>query len=104
MRPRSDRCRPGSTCTCPRSGRVPAAVPNRSSTASAPHTLSSGTRAASLLQSSLLLGWSTSILRSMPEQPELWLRGPIAGVDPLLMPAAHALLQTYADVEQAVAG
>jgi hypothetical protein len=26
----------------------------------------------------------------MAEQPEVWLRGPIAGVDPLLMPAAHA--------------
>ena len=34
---------------------------------------------------------------------ELWLKGPIEGVDPLLMPAAHALLQTMADVEQATA-
>jgi uncharacterized damage-inducible protein DinB len=39
----------------------------------------------------------------MSEQPEVWLRGPIAGVDPWLMPAAHALLQTYEDVERAVA-
>lgn len=34
---------------------------------------------------------------------ELWLKGPIEGVDPLLMPAAHALLQTMADVEEATA-
>jgi uncharacterized damage-inducible protein DinB len=40
----------------------------------------------------------------MAEQPEHWLRGPIEGVDPLLMPAAHALLQTYEDVERAIAG
>jgi hypothetical protein len=35
-------------------------------------------------------------------QPEFWLRGPIAGVDLALMPAAHALLQTVEDVENAV--
>lgn len=29
----------------------------------------------------------------MPAPPEPWLRGPVAGVPPLLMPAAHALLQ-----------
>jgi len=40
----------------------------------------------------------------MSEQPEVWLRGPIAGIDPWLMPAAHALLQTYEDVDRAVAG
>jgi len=34
---------------------------------------------------------------------ELWLSGPVEGVNPLLMPAAHALLQTMADVEQATA-
>jgi len=31
--------------------------------------------------------------------PEPWLRGPVEGVPPLLMPAAHALLQTREDVE-----
>jgi hypothetical protein len=37
-------------------------------------------------------------------QPEAWLRGPVPGVDPALMPAAHAFLQTVEDVEQAVGG
>jgi uncharacterized damage-inducible protein DinB len=39
----------------------------------------------------------------MPE-PEPWLRGPVPGVDALLQPAAHALLQTLEDVEPACAG
>ena len=34
---------------------------------------------------------------------EVWLRGPIDRVDPLLLPAAHALLQTMEDVEAAAA-
>ena len=34
---------------------------------------------------------------------EAWLRGPIAGIDPLLMPAAHAMVQAGEDVEAAVA-
>ena len=34
---------------------------------------------------------------------EFWLRGPVEGVDPLLQPAAHALLQTMEDVAQATA-
>lgn len=33
--------------------------------------------------------------------PEPWLRGPLAGVDPLLMPAAHALMQVVEDVQRA---
>jgi uncharacterized damage-inducible protein DinB len=36
--------------------------------------------------------------------PEAWLRGPVAGVDPLLQPAAHALLQVREELEPAVAG
>jgi hypothetical protein len=36
-----------------------------------------------------------------PALPEFWLRGPIAGVPPVLMPAAHALLQTFEDAERA---
>lgn len=40
----------------------------------------------------------------MSEQPDVWLRGPIAGVDPLLMPVAHALVQTCEDLERAIAG
>jgi hypothetical protein len=31
--------------------------------------------------------------------PEVWLRGPVEGVHPALMPAAHALLQTVEDAE-----
>jgi uncharacterized damage-inducible protein DinB len=30
---------------------------------------------------------------------EAWLRGPVAGVDPLLMPAVHALMHAREDVE-----
>lgn len=37
-------------------------------------------------------------------EPEVWLRGPIPGVPPLLMPAAHALLGAAEDIEHAVAG
>jgi uncharacterized damage-inducible protein DinB len=36
------------------------------------------------------------------EEPEAWLRGPIAGIDPLLMPAAHALLQVREEAERVV--
>jgi hypothetical protein len=36
-------------------------------------------------------------------QPEFWLRGPVEGVPPVLMPAAHALLQTLEDAELAAA-
>ena len=35
-------------------------------------------------------------------QPERWLRGPVEGIPPLLMPAAHAFLQTLDDIEAAV--
>ena len=31
-------------------------------------------------------------------QPEVWLRGPLEGVDPILMPAAHALVQAAEDL------
>lgn len=31
-------------------------------------------------------------------EPEFWLRGPIAGFEPLLMPAVHALLQAREDL------
>ena len=33
--------------------------------------------------------------------PEPWLRGPVEGVDRVLMPAAHALLQAREDIETA---
>jgi uncharacterized damage-inducible protein DinB len=40
----------------------------------------------------------------MSAQPEVWLRGPVPGIDPLLQPAAHALLQAREDVERALGG
>jgi uncharacterized damage-inducible protein DinB len=38
-----------------------------------------------------------------PELPEVWLRGPIPGIPPLLQPAAHALLQALEEVRRVVA-
>src|SRR5512135_1145604 len=37
----------------------------------------------------------------MSTPPEAWLRGPLPGVDPYLMPAAHALVQAGEDLEAA---
>lgn len=39
----------------------------------------------------------------MTSQPEVWLRGPVDGFEPLLMPAVHSLLQAREDVESLVA-
>lgn len=39
----------------------------------------------------------------MATQPEVWLRGPIPGVHPTLMPAAHAFQQALEDVERVLA-
>jgi uncharacterized damage-inducible protein DinB len=36
--------------------------------------------------------------------PEVWLRGPVAGVIPVLQPAAHALLQVGEEVPRAITG
>lgn len=35
----------------------------------------------------------------MSQPPEVWLRGPVEGVPPLLQPVAHALLQAREEVE-----
>ncbi|HEV7589376.1 MAG TPA: DinB family protein [Longimicrobium sp.] len=35
-------------------------------------------------------------------QPEPWLRGPIPGIPPLLMPVAHALVMAREDIEAAI--
>lgn len=35
---------------------------------------------------------------------EAWLRGPVEGIDPYLMPAAHALVQSREDLANAVSG
>lgn len=37
-----------------------------------------------------------------PSPPEVWLRGPIAGVPPELMPVVHALLQIREELEASV--
>ena len=39
----------------------------------------------------------------MPK-PEVWLRGPVEGVPPLLQPAAHSLLQCREELEEALTG
>jgi len=36
-------------------------------------------------------------------QPETWMRGPIDGVDPMLMPVAHALVQAREELERLAA-
>jgi uncharacterized damage-inducible protein DinB len=36
--------------------------------------------------------------------PEVWLRGPLPGIQPYLQPAAHALQQVREDIEPAVQG
>jgi uncharacterized damage-inducible protein DinB len=40
---------------------------------------------------------------STTTQPEAWMRGPIDGIDPMLMPVAHALVQAREELEQLVA-
>lgn len=39
----------------------------------------------------------------MANKPEVWLRGPIAGIPPLLQPVAHALLQAREEVNDMMA-
>src|SRR5512147_1792874 len=41
---------------------------------------------------------------SAPVPPEVWLRGPLPGIAPVLMPAAHALVQAREDIAIAAAG
>ena len=40
---------------------------------------------------------------STTTQPEAWMRGPIEGVDPMLMPVAHALVQARDELGELVA-
>jgi uncharacterized damage-inducible protein DinB len=40
----------------------------------------------------------------MANAPEAWLRGPVEGIEPLLMPAAHALIQAREDLERVAGG
>lgn len=37
-----------------------------------------------------------------PTPPEVWMRGPVPGIPPLLQPVAHALLQALEDVQRTV--
>jgi len=37
---------------------------------------------------------------SAATKPETWMRGPIEGVDPMLMPVAHALMQAREELER----
>jgi uncharacterized damage-inducible protein DinB len=37
---------------------------------------------------------------STTTQPEAWMRGPVEGIDPMLMPVAHALIQAREDLAQ----
>ena len=39
----------------------------------------------------------------MSRKPDPWLRGPVAGFEPLLIPAVHALMQAREEVEGLVA-
>ena len=39
-----------------------------------------------------------------PSPPEAWLRGPLPGIDPVLMPAAHALVQARDDLAAGLSG
>ena len=41
---------------------------------------------------------------SAPTRPEVWLRGPLPRIDPILMPVAHALVQAREDIAAAAAG
>jgi hypothetical protein len=41
---------------------------------------------------------------SAPTRPEVWLRGPLPGIDPVLLPAAHTLVQAREDIAAAAAG
>jgi hypothetical protein len=40
---------------------------------------------------------------STPLPPEVWLRGPVEGYDPLVMPSVHALLQVREDLHRLLA-
>jgi uncharacterized damage-inducible protein DinB len=39
-----------------------------------------------------------------PDTPEVWLRGPLEGVPPLLQPVGHALLQALEEVDKMMSG
>ena len=41
-------------------------------------------------------------MMTSPRQPEVWLRGPVAGIPPLLQPAAHSLLQSREELQVAL--
>ena len=46
--------------------------------------------------------WTDGRLGMPPSLPEVWLRGPVAGFPPELMPVAHSLLQVLEEVEAVI--
>ncbi|MBA2303229.1 MAG: DinB family protein [Acidobacteria bacterium] len=40
----------------------------------------------------------------MTDMPEVWLRGPVAGIPPVLQPVAHSLLQSLEEVKRHLTG
>jgi hypothetical protein len=46
----------------------------------------------------------SAAVQPVPTAPEAWLRGPLDGVDPYLMPAAHAFVQAAEELRQVAAG
>ena len=47
---------------------------------------------------------SESASRTDLTRPEVWLRGPLPGIGPTWMPAAHTLVQAREDIAAAAAG
>jgi uncharacterized damage-inducible protein DinB len=43
---------------------------------------------------------STTMSQPAVSQQEAWMRGPIEGIDPMLMPVAHALVQAREDLQR----
>src|SRR4030095_12637667 len=43
---------------------------------------------------------SNTTSQSAAAPPEAWMRGPIEGIDPMLMPVAHALIQARDELER----
>lgn len=41
---------------------------------------------------------------SQQNKPEVWMRGPVAGIPPLLQPVAHALLQAREELNECMVG
>lgn len=51
-----------------------------------------------------MLTRAISYTAGMSDQLEVWLRGPVEGIDSMLMPVAHALIQAREDIQRLVGG